>query len=198
MKIASAWITPIRITLHLLCAAPGGYLIYLSLTGGLGFNPIESLTHQTGIWALRIFLLSLAITPLRLLLSLPQIITYRRLVGLWAFVYALLHFSIYLTFDLQFSLSLVVEDVLRRPYLTAGFSALVIMLPLAITSTRGWQRRLGTNWGKLHKLVYIGGIAAVLHFAWLTKGNQLEPLIYVAILVVLLGIRLANYFLVRK
>ena len=198
MKIASAWLTPVRLALHLLCATPAGYLTYLTLTGGLGFNPIETLTHQTGIWALRIFLLSLAITPLRILFKLPQIITYRRLAGLWAFFYALVHFSIYLTFDLQFSLSLVIDDIVRRPYLTAGFTALVIMLPLAITSTRGWQRRLRTNWGKLHKLVYIAGIAAVLHFAWLTKGDQLEPLFYVGILVVLFGVRVVNYFLVRR
>ena len=194
MKIATAWLAPIRIALHLLCAAPAGYLIYLTLTGDLGFNPIETLTHQTGIWALRIFLLSLCITPLRILFQAPQLITYRRLIGLWAFVYALVHFSIYLTFDLQFSLSLVIEDIIGRPYLTAGFTALFIMVPLAITSTTGWQRRLRTNWGKLHKLVYIAGIAAVLHFVWLRKGFQIEPLIYAAILASLFAVRLWNRF----
>ena len=194
MKIATARLTPIRIALHLLCAAPAGYLIYLSLTGGLGFNPIETLTHETGIWAIRILLVSLAITPLRILFNLPQLITYRRLLGLWAFFYALVHFGIYLTFDLQFSLSLVIDDILRRPYLTAGFTALAIMIPLTITSTKGWQRRMRANWGKLHKLVYISAIAAILHFVWLRKGFQIEPLIYAGILIALFAQRLWNKF----
>ena len=194
MNIARSRITPIRVALHLLCALPASYLIYSFFYGSLGFNPVETLTHQTGIWALRILLLSLAITPLRLLLNTPQLLTYRRLLGLWAFAYALIHFAIYLTFDLQFSLALVIDDVLRRPYLTAGFTALAIMIPLTITSTKGWQRRMRANWGKLHKLVYISAIAAILHFVWLRKGFQIEPLIYAGILVVLFAQRLWNKF----
>ena len=190
MNIAQQWLTPIRILLHLLCAVPAAYLLYNTFWGSLGINPIETLTHETGIWAIRILLISLAITPIRILFNLPQIITYRRLLGLWAFVYALIHFAIYLTFDLRFSFALVIDDILRRPYLTAGFTALVLMIPLTITSTRGWQRRLRNNWGKLHKVVYIVGIATVLHFVWLRKGFQIEPLVYAGILALLLGTRL--------
>lgn len=192
MQISQQWVTPIRILLHLLCAGPAIYLLYSTFFGSLGVNPVETLTHQTGIWAIRILLISLAITPLRQLLSLPKLVLYRRLIGLWAFFYALAHFIIYLTFDLSFSFSRVLEDVIQRPYITAGFTALVLLIPLAITSTKGWQRRLKRNWGKLHKVVYVIGLAAVLHFIWLRKGFQIEPLIYAAILTVLLGTRLWN------
>lgn len=190
MQIARGWITPIRILLHLLCAAPALYLLYNTFFGSLGVNPVETLTHQTGIWAIRIILISLAITPLRILFKASQLISYRRLFGLWGFFYALAHFLIYLTFDLRFSLSLVIEDVIQRPYITAGFTALVLMVPLAITSTKGWQRRLKRNWVKLHKIVYIAAIAAVLHFVWLRKGFQIEPLVYAAILIALFATRL--------
>lgn len=194
MKIAQAWVLPIRILLHLLCAAPALYLLYNTFFGSLGVNPVETLTHQSGIWAIRILLVSLAITPLRKLLNAPQLILYRRLLGLWTFFYALVHFIIYLTFDLRFSFALVIDDIIQRPYITAGFTALVLMIPLAITSTTGWQRRLKRNWGRLHKVVYIVGIAAVLHFVWLRKGFQIEPLIYAGILIALLATRLWNRF----
>lgn len=192
MQIARQWVMPIRAVLHLLCTAPALVLIYGIFTGSLGVNPVETLTHQTGIWALRILLVSLAITPLRILLNAPQIITFRRLLGLWAFFYALVHFSVYLTFDLRFSVSRVLEDILERPYITAGFTALVLMIPLAITSTTGWQRRMRRTWNKLHKVVYLVGIAAVLHFLWLTRGDQPEPLIYVGMLVALYAVRIWN------
>lgn len=192
MKIPTQWVTPIRILLHLLCATPALVLIYNTFTGGLGINPIETITHQTGIWALRFLLVSLAITPLRVLLQTIQLVTFRRLFGVWTFFYALVHFSIYLTFDLQFSFSLVVDDVIQRPFMTAGFTALLLMIPLTITSTTGWQRRLKRNWGKLHKLVYVIGIAAVLHFVWIRKGFQIEPLIYIGILVALYAFRIWN------
>ena len=192
--ITQQWITPVRIALHLLCAAPAFYLLYSTFFGSLGVNTVETLTHQTGIWAIRILLVSLAVTPLRILLGTTELLTYRRLLGLWAFFYALAHFIIYLTFDLQFSFSLVVEDVIQRPYITAGFTAVVLMIPLAITSTTGWQRRMKRAWGKLHKVVYIVGIAAVLHFVWLRKGFQIEPLIYAGILIALLAIRLWSKF----
>lgn len=190
--IKQQFIAPIRILLHLLCAVPALYLLFNTFFGSLGVNPVETLTHQSGIWAIRILLVSLAITPLRMLIKAPQLLLYRRLLGLWAFFYALVHFTIYLTFDLRFSFALVIDDIIQRPYITAGFTALVLMIPLAITSTTGWQRRLKRNWSKLHKVVYIVGIAAVLHFVWLRKGFQIEPLIYAAILVVLLATRVWN------
>jgi|TARA_B110000483_G_scaffold145435_1_gene173548 sulfoxide reductase heme-binding subunit YedZ len=194
MKTPSLWATSLRILLHLLCATPAVVLIYKTFIGGLGFNPIETVTHQTGIWALRILLVSLAITPLRILLNLIQLVTYRRLLGVWAFFYAFMHFSIYLTFDLQFSFSLVLDDIIQRPFITAGFSALLLMIPLAMTSTRGWQRRLKKNWGKLHKAIYVIGIAAVMHFFWLTRGNQPEPYIYAGLLILFYSVRLVNKF----
>lgn len=194
MKIAQQWILPIRILLHLLCTAPAIYLLYSAFFGSLGVNPVETLTHQTGIWAIRILLVSLAVTPLKMLPNMSQLLLFRRLLGLWGFFYALIHFSIYLTFDLRFSFSLVIDDVIQRPYITAGFTALVLMIPLVITSTKGWQRRMKRNWGKLHKVVYVVGIAAVLHFVWLRKGFQIEPLIYAAILIALFGARVWNKF----
>ncbi len=189
-----SWSVAARLLLHLLCAIPALILLINAFSGKLGVNPVETLTHQTGIWALRILLISLTVTPLRIILKKAQLIRYRRLLGLWAFAYALAHFAIYLTFDLQFSFALILEDVLRRPYITAGFTAVLLMLPLAITSTTGWQRRLKRNWVKLHKIVYISGIAAVLHFIWLRKGFQTEPLIYAAILILLLSVRLVKKF----
>lgn len=189
-----AWSVATRLSLHLLCAIPAIALLYSTFFGSLGVNPVETLTHQTGIWALRILLVSLAITPLRIALKKAQLIRYRRLLGLWAFAYALAHFGIYLTFDLQFSFVLVLDDVLKRPYITAGFTALVLLIPLAITSTSGWQRRLKRNWVKLHKVVYIAAIAAALHFVWLRKGFQIEPLVYAAILLALFIPRLVKKF----
>lgn len=192
LSIAQQWLLPIRILLHLLCAVPALLLLYNTFFGSLGVNPVETLTHQTGIWAIRILLVSLAVTPLRILLGVAQLILYRRLLGLWSFAYALAHFCIYLTFDLRFSFSLVIDDVIERPFMTAGFTALVLMIPLAITSTTGWQRRLKRKWGKLHKLVYLVGIAAVLHFVWIRKGFQIEPLIYAGVLLSLFALRIWN------
>jgi sulfoxide reductase heme-binding subunit YedZ len=151
---------------------------------------VAALTHGTGDWALRLLLLSLAMTPLRRLLGQPWPIRFRRLVGLYAFFYACLHLSIYLVLDLGGYWTQIFEDIAKRPYITVGFGAWLLLLPLALTSTRGWIRRLGRRWGQLHRLVYVAGGLAVLHFLWLVKSDLREPLVYAAVLALLLGLRL--------
>jgi len=155
----------------------------------LGANPIETLLHETGGWALRFLLLSLAVTPVRKLLHWSKAIQFRRMIGLYAFFYVTCHFLVYLVLDLQFDFAIVFEDILDRPYITVGFLAFVCAIPLAITSTHAMMRRLGKNWVKLHRLTYFISILAVLHFLWLVKKDITEPLIYIAILVCLLGYR---------
>ncbi len=177
------------------CAAPIAWLAYQVWWGsGLGANPIEKLTHVTGRWALVLLLATLAVTPLRRLTGFNRIIRVRRLLGLWAFAYVCAHFSVYL-FDQVFgwspadALRFVGEDIAERPYITVGFSALVLLIPLAITSTRGWIRRLGKRWQALHRLVYPAGGLAVLHFYWKVKADTFWPLLAAVVLAALLGLR---------
>lgn len=173
------------------CLTPALLLGWDAFTGGLGVNPVEDVTHRTGDWALRFLLVTLAVTPLRRLAGWQGIIRFRRMVGLFAFFYATLHFSTYLVFDHFFDLLLILDDVAERRYVTAGFVGFVLMIPLAVTSTRGWIRRLGRRWAALHRLVYASAIAGVAHFLWLVKLDPGEPLIYAAILAILLGARVA-------
>jgi sulfoxide reductase heme-binding subunit YedZ len=175
----------------LACLTPALLLGWDAFTGGLGVNPIEDVTHRTGDWALRFLLVTLAVTPLRRLSGWHALIRFRRMVGLFAFFYATLHFSTYLVFDHFFDLLLIIDDVAERKYVTAGFVGFVLMLPLAVTSTRGWIRRLGKRWTALHRLVYASAVAGVVHFLWLVKIDIGEPLIYAVILAILLGVRLA-------
>jgi sulfoxide reductase heme-binding subunit YedZ len=157
--------------------------------GALGANPVETITHVTGEWALRLLLLTLAVTPLRQLAGWAFVAPWRRSLGLLAFGYASLHFATFLALDLGFDLSALGEEVVERPYVTLGFSALLLLTPLAVTSTRGWQRRLGRRWLSLHRLVYVAAVLAVLHFVWLVKVDLVEPLAYAALLVGLLALR---------
>lgn len=159
------------------------------LTGRVGVNPIESLTDETGEWALRFLVLSLALTPLRYLLSLTWPLKLRRMMGLFAFFYASLHVTIWSVLDLQLSLVAMWDDLLKRPYILAGFVAFSIMLPLALTSTKGMMRRLNTRWTMLHRWVYVSGAAAIVHYVWLVKGDQIEPFVYLAILAALYVMR---------
>jgi sulfoxide reductase heme-binding subunit YedZ len=157
---------------------------------GLGANPIEELTHWSGKSALVFLVASLAITPLRRLTRFNELIRARRILGLLAFFYALLHFLVYAVLDQALELTYVAEDIAERPYILVGFTALVILLPLAITSTRGWIRRLGKNWTRLHRLVYLAAGLGVLHFFWLVKADLREPLIFASVLGILLVLRL--------
>lgn len=166
-----------------------GRLVWLGFHAGLGPNPVEFIEHYTGEWALRLLLLTLAMTPIRQLTKWQEPIRVRRLTGLWAFAFVCLHFAAYLTFDLGFSPIQLGRDLVKRTYITIGFAAWLLLLPLAITSTQGWQRRLKRRWKQLHKAVYAAAILGAVHFIWLVKADLREPLIYAAILAVLLGWR---------
>jgi sulfoxide reductase heme-binding subunit YedZ len=170
-------------------------LLVTAVRGELGANPVEMITHVTGEWALRLLLLTLAVTPLRRLLGWSWLAPLRRTFGVAAFGYASLHFLTYVALEHFFDLELLLEDVLERRYVTAGLMALLCMAPLAATSTDAMVRRLGRRWPVLHRLVYPAAIAAVAHFLWLVKADLLEPLVYAAILAFLLGYRV--WFRVR-
>lgn len=155
----------------------------------LGANPVEELIHRCGIWGLNFLLITLAVTPLRELSGWNWTLRLRRMFGLFAFFYICLHFLVYAGLDQRFNLSRIIEDVIERPYITLGMSGLLLLIPLAITSTNAMMRRLGRRWQKLHRLVYVIAILGVWHFFWQVKLDIREPLIYVAILTVLLGFR---------
>jgi len=179
-----------KTTAHLLALLPLALMIMAAMQGGLGADPVAELTHRSGHWALRFLLLCLAMTPLRRLLSRPWPIRFRRLLGLYAFFYASLHLLIYLVLDLQGEWAQILTDIVKRPFITVGFAAWLLLLPLAITSSKKWIKRLGRNWGRLHKAVYAIGLLAILHFFWLVKADKREPLFYAAILGVLFATRL--------
>jgi sulfoxide reductase heme-binding subunit YedZ len=174
----------------LACLLPLGQLIYYAWTDDLTANPIEFVTRFTGSWALIILLASLSVTPLRKVLGWNNLIKCRRMLGLFAFSYALLHFSTYVVLDHFFDFDAIGKDIVKRPYVTAGFTAFVLMIPLAVTSTAAMIRRLGKRWQQLHRLVYIVALAGVIHFYWLVKADIRRPLQYGAVLAVLLGFRL--------
>ncbi len=180
----------LRLAVFILCALPAAAAVYWAASGQLGANPVETLLHHTGLWALRLLLLTLAMTPLQRRLARPWPVHIRRQLGLWCFFYALVHFSLFAVFDLELRLDLLGEELLERPYITVGFSALCLLLPLALTSTRGWQRRLGRGWKKLHRLVYPAAALACLHFLWKTKVDEPEAAAYAMILALLLILRL--------
>lgn len=185
---------------------PVCWLTWAGLTGNLSANPLSDLTNETGLWALRFLCVSLAITPVRRLTGWNQIALFRRMMGLYAFFYGSLHFLVYTIVDrfagLDFPDGIVAwstvanlaasvgDDIYKRPFITIGFTAVMLMLPLAITSTNGWIKRLGgKRWAALHRLAYAAGIAAVLHYYWLVKADVRSPLLYAAILALLLGAR---------
>ena len=181
------WLKPL---VFIICSIPAVQLAYQAYVGDLGVNPIEFITRFTGSWALIFLLSSLSVTPLRRLTGLNELIRFRRTVGLFAFFYALLHFATYLGLDLFFDFRAIGKDILKRPYITVGFIAFVVMVPLAITSTAAMIRRLGKRWQKLHRLVYLSAVAGVIHFYWLVKADIRRPAQYGAVLALLLGFRL--------
>lgn len=173
----------------LLCLAPLGHLLWQVVAETIGANPVETLIHATGDWTLRLLLITLAVTPLRRLTGQVWLIRFRRQLGLFAFFYACLHLTAYLWLDQFFDWRAIIEDIVKRPYLTVGFAALVLLVPLAITSTRGWIRRLGRRWQTLHRAVYLIAILGVVHYLWLVKADLFEPAIYGVILAGLLAFR---------
>jgi sulfoxide reductase heme-binding subunit YedZ len=165
----------------------------------LGANPAEFITRSTGDWTLRFLLLTLAVTPLRKLTGWHTLARFRRMLGLYAFFYGMVHLSSYLTFDHAFDLAEIAKDIIKRPFITVGFTTLVLMLPLAVTSTNAIVRRLGAKpWTALHRLVYLIAPLGVLHFWWMVKKDVTEPALYAAVLAVLLGYRLAARFAERR
>jgi len=169
---------------------PAIWLVVRGFQGELGVNPVETVTNDTGIWTLRFIVLTLAVTPVRWLTGWNPVALFRRMLGLFAFFYGTLHFLTYFILDHSLELAGVWDDVVKRPYITAGFTAFILMVPLALTSTHGWIRRLGGHrWNRLHQLVYITGIGAVLHYLWKVKLDTTNPFIYIAIVGVLLGAR---------
>lgn len=174
-----------------LALVPFVLLVIRAFTDDLGANPVEKIEHVTGLWALRFLLITLSITPLRRMTHWNALPRLRRMLGLFAFFYVCLHFSTWLVFDHSLNIAEMLKDIRKRPYITVGFSAFVLLIPLAITSTNAMMRRLGgARWRRLHSLVYIVGTLAILHFLWLVKADKREPIFYGLILITLLVLRL--------
>ncbi len=181
------------------CLVPMGLLIRKGLTGHLGANPIEVITHSTGDWTLTFLCITLAITPLRRALRLPWLIRYRRMTGLFAFFHGTLHLMTYVWLDKFFAWREMLKDVGVRPFITMGFTAFVLMVPLAATSTAGMIRRLGgRRWQELHRLIYLSAVAGVIHYYWLVKLDERLPLRYAAIVAILLASRVVIYLVERR
>lgn len=185
-----------KLIVHALALAPLAWLAWRAwqVVGGadidaLGADPISAIEHETGTGALRLLLVTLAITPLRQLSGAAVLLRFRRMLGLYAFVYASLHFAAWLALDLVGDVSQITTEIARRPFITVGFLAWLLLVPLAVTSTRGWMRRLGRNWGHLHRLIYLIAALAVLHFWWIVKSDWREPALYAGLLAGLLGWR---------
>lgn len=176
--------------LFAVCLLPLARLVVLGVGSGLGANPIEFITHSTGTWTLVGLLATLSVTPLRQLTGRANLIRYRRMLGLFAFFYACLHFITYIWLDQFFDLSSIAKDIVKRPFITLGFAAFVLLIPLAATSTHAMMRRLGRRWQQLHRLVYPIALLGVIHYLWLVKKDLTQPLIFGAVLVLLLAMRL--------
>ncbi len=193
--LSSKWT---KVAVFLLSLVPFGVLVWRIFTSNLGANPVEFLQHATGDWILRFLVFTLAITPLRKLLKLPELIRFRRMLGLFAFFYACLHFLTYLGPDQSFQLAAMWKDVAKRPFITVGFAAFVLLIPLALTSTAGWIRRLGgKRWQQLHRAIYVSAVCGVIHYYWLVKSDVRKPLFYGALVGILLLWRLAGWFFKR-
>ena len=181
--LKSAYAKPVA---HLLCLVPLCLLLVAAFNDALGANPVEKLTHETGEWTLRLLLATLSLSPLRQWTSEAGWIRFRRILGLYSYFYCCCHFSIWFIADHSFNPGSMIEDIIKRPYITLGFSAFLLLLPLAVTSSQSMIRRLGKKWKSLHQLVYLVLVLGVLHFIWLVKADYLEPGIYAIIAVILL------------
>ncbi len=169
---------------------PFAWLLYRVLQNDLGANPIETLNRYTGDWTIRFLLITLAVTPLRRLSGWNVLLRFRRMLGLFTYFYVCMHFLSWIWIDQYFNVDAIIKDVIKRPFITLGFACLLMLTPLAVTSTHGMIRRLGArNWQRLHRLVYAVGVGGVVHYLWLVKSDIREPLLYGAILALLLGLR---------
>lgn len=176
-------------------AAPGAWLAFEFWQDRLSANPIEDIMLRLGWWGLVFLVASLAVTPLRRLTGWNRIIRYRRFLGLWAFAYLTSHFLTYLVLDQFFAWAFIIEDIVERPFILSGFAAWLLLIPLAATSTKGWIRRLGKRWTRLHRLVYLSAVLGLLHFYWKVKADTREPLVFALIVLVLFILRVP---MVRK
>lgn len=194
--LTSKWMKGVVLALSLV---PLAVLLGRAVEGRLGANPVEFVQHATGDWTLRFLIFTLAITPLRKLLHLPDLIRFRRMLGLFAFFYVCLHFLTYIGPDQSFSLSGMWADVAKRKYVTVGFIGFVLLIPLAMTSTAGWIRRLGgRRWRALHRAIYASAVAGVIHYYWLVKSDVRKPVTYGAIVLVLLAYRFVEWLRAKR
>lgn len=184
-----------RVAIWIAAACPGAWLAFEFLQDRLSANPIEEIMHRLGWWGLVFLVASLAVTPIRRVTGWNRIIRYRRFLGLWAFAYLTAHFLSYLVLDQFFAWSYILEDIAERPFILSGFAAWLVLIPLALTSTRGWIRRLGKRWTTLHKLVYLSAVLGLLHFYWKVKADTREPLVFALIV---LGLFILRVPMVRK
>lgn len=190
-------VTVFKLFVFPLCLVPLALLAWKGFHDGLGANPIEVITHSTGDWTITFLLITLAITPLRRITGQHWLIRFRRMTGLYAFFYGLLHFTTWIWLDKFFDLHEMWADILKRRFITVGMLGLALMIPLAVTSTQWAIRKLGKRWSSLHKLVYLSAIAGVIHYWWLVKADISKPLRYAIILSVLLGWRVVTWAMKR-
>jgi methionine sulfoxide reductase heme-binding subunit len=192
------FIRALKVPVFLLCLGPAFVLTWKGFHGGLGANPIDVITRTTGRWTLTFLLITLSVTPIRKLSGLTWLIRFRRMLGLFAFFYGSLHLMTYVWLDKFFNVHEMLHDIAKRRFITAGMTAWLLMLPLALTSTKGWIRRMGgKRWQKLHRLIYFSAAAGVVHFIWLVKADLRRPLTYGAVLAVLLSYRLVIWLVSR-
>ncbi len=188
-----------KIVVFLVCLIPLGMLVWRGLNNGLGANPVEFIQLTTGRWTLRFLVFTLCVTPFRKLLKLPDLIRFRRMLGLFAFSYLCIHFLTYLVLDQSLDLSAIWKDVAKRPFITVGFLGFLLLLPLAITSTAGWIRRLGgKRWQALHRAIYFAAVCGVIHYYWKVKSDVRMPLFYGALVGILLLWRLGDWLFKRR
>ena len=195
-SLTSQWT---KVVVFAACLGPFGWLTWRGLHNDLTSDPVAYVTHFTGDWTLRFLVITLAITPLRKILHLPELIRFRRMLGLFAFFYVCLHFTTWIWPDHDFAWSEMWKDVLKRPFITVGFTAFLLLVPLAITSTTGWIRRLGgKRWQMLHRLIYLIAVLGVIHYDWLVKSDVRKPLFYGFLVALLLAWRLGGWLISRR
>ncbi|MBC8642446.1 protein-methionine-sulfoxide reductase heme-binding subunit MsrQ [Caballeronia sp. EK] len=193
------WVVPAKVVVFIAMLFPLARLVLLGVTGGLGANPIEFITRSTGLWTLVYLCITLAITPVRRMTGITALARFRRMIGLYAFFFAVLHFTTYIWFDKWFDVAAMLKDIGKRPFITVGFAAFVLLIPLAVTSPKVMVRKLGRRWQTLHRAIYLIAALAILHFWWMKAGkHDFElPKIYGSIVIVLLGWRVIAWLRTR-
>jgi len=193
------WLVPAKFAVFIAMLFPLARLVVLGMTGGLGANPIEFITRSTGLWTLVYLCITLAITPVRRMTGITALARFRRMIGLYAFFFAVLHFTTYIWFDKWFDVAAMLKDIGKRPFITVGFAAFVLLIPLAVTSPKAIARKLGRRWQTLHRAIYLIAALAILHFWWMKAGkHDFElPKIYGSIVIVLLGWRVIAWLRTR-